>query len=149
MRFVVPLENFSLIWRLHLYQWRAANFNQCSALMTMDKWGFFSLPHLVWHGTSAYNGNLQGPVTLTLIADRFAVELLLPVFTSKVCRSRLGIEHLTSHWWGKRSNQYLLFHINWLSITRSSRDYTKVREIESSSFQESGNFRLCSIDFKF
>ena len=34
---------------------------------------------------SVYNGHLRGPVTLTLIAERLAVELSLPVFTTKVC----------------------------------------------------------------
>ena len=38
----VPLENFSLIWRRHLYRWRAANFDLCSALMAMEQWGLFS-----------------------------------------------------------------------------------------------------------
>ena len=50
--FFFPLENFSLIWRLHHCQWRAANFDQCSVLMANEQWGFFSMPHLLWHGTS-------------------------------------------------------------------------------------------------
>ena len=37
---------------------RAANFDLCSALMTTEQWGFFSVPHLLWHGASAYNGHL-------------------------------------------------------------------------------------------
>ena len=48
--------------------------------------GFFCLSHLLWHGTSVYNGHLQGPVTLTPIADRWAVELSLHVLTIYVCR---------------------------------------------------------------
>ena len=31
--------------------------------------------HVLWHGTSVYNGYLLGPVTLAPIADRLAVEL--------------------------------------------------------------------------
>ena len=50
------------------YRWRASNFDLCSALMTIEQWGFFSVPHLVWYGTSVYNGHLRGPVTLTPIA---------------------------------------------------------------------------------
>ena len=86
--FVVPLEICSLIciWRRHLYLWRAANFDLCSALMTIDQWGFFSVSHLPWHGTSVYNGHLRGPVTLTPIAERLAGELSLPVLTCQVCR---------------------------------------------------------------
>ena len=37
---------------------------------------------------SVYNSRLRGPVTLTPIAERFAVELSLPVFTIPVCRGR-------------------------------------------------------------
>ena len=47
-----------------------------------EQWGFFSVPHLLWHGASVFNGHLRGPVTLTPIAERSAVELSLPVFTT-------------------------------------------------------------------
>ena len=70
----VQLENFSLIWRR--YRWRAAAFDLCSL------WGFFSVPHLLWHGASVYDGHLRGPVTLTPVAERLAVELSKPVFTT-------------------------------------------------------------------
>ena len=80
--FIVPLENFSFIWRRHHYRWKAANFDLCSALMAIVQWGFFSLPHLLCHGASVYNGHLRGPVTLTHIAERLAIELSLPVFTT-------------------------------------------------------------------
>ena len=77
--FFVPHENFSLIWRRHHYRWRAANFDLCSALA--KQWGFFSVPQILWHGASVYNGHLQLPVTLTPVAERLAVELSRPVFT--------------------------------------------------------------------
>ena len=70
---LVPLKNFSLILRRHLYLWRTANFNLCSALMAIEQWGFFSMPHLTWHGASMYNG----PVTFTPIAEPLAVKLSL------------------------------------------------------------------------
>ena len=63
-----------------------ANFYLCSALMAIEQWGFFSVPHLLWHGASVYNYHLQVPVTLTHIAERSAVELSQPVFTILVCR---------------------------------------------------------------
>ena len=66
----------------HHYQWRAANFDLRSALMTIKQWGFFCVPHLLWHGASVYNGHLRGPVTLTPIAGHLTVELSLPVFTT-------------------------------------------------------------------
>ena len=28
----------------------------CSALMGIEQWGFLSVPHLLWHGASVYNG---------------------------------------------------------------------------------------------
>ena len=60
----VPLENLLLIWRSHHYRWSATNFDLCSALMPIEQWGFFSMPHLLWHGASIYNGHHRGPVTL-------------------------------------------------------------------------------------
>ena len=52
----------------------------CSALVAIDQWEFFNVPHLLWHGPTLYNGHLRGPVTLTPVAERLAVELSLPVF---------------------------------------------------------------------
>ena len=51
----------------------------------IGQWGFFSVQHLLWHGAFVYNGHLQGPVTLTPFAERLALELSLPVFTTYVC----------------------------------------------------------------
>ena len=82
LEFIVPIENFSLIWRRPHCRWRAANFDLCSVLMAIEQWGFFSVSHLLWHGPSLYNGHLQGPVTLTPVAERLAVVLSLPVFTT-------------------------------------------------------------------
>ena len=75
--FIVPLENFSLIWIRHQCQWRAANFDLCSALMAIEQWGFLNVQHLQWHRTSVYNGHLRGLVTLTPVAEHLAVELSL------------------------------------------------------------------------
>ena len=72
--------------RRHHYRWKAANFDLYSAPMAIEQWGFFSVPYLLWHGSSVYNGHLRGPMTHTPIAKRFAVELSRPVFTTWVCR---------------------------------------------------------------
>ena len=80
--FIIPHENLSLIYRRHHYRWRATNFDLCSAPMVIKQWGFFSVPHLLRHGASVYNGHLRGPVTFTPIAVPLAVELLQPVFTT-------------------------------------------------------------------
>ena len=37
------------------------------------------------HGSFVYNGHLWGPSTLTPVAERLAVELSLPVFTTQFC----------------------------------------------------------------
>ena len=79
LEFFVPLENFLLIWRRHHCRWRAANFDLCLALMAVAQWMFFSVPRLLWHGASVYNGHLRGPVTLTPNAECLAVERSLPV----------------------------------------------------------------------
>ena len=47
--------------------------------MDIEQWGFFSVPHLLWHVASIYNGHIRGPVTLTPIAERLVVELSLLV----------------------------------------------------------------------
>ena len=78
---IVLRENFSLILRRHHYRWRVAN-DLCLALMAIEQWGFFSVPHLLWHGTSVYNSHLRGPATLTPIAERLEVELSLLVITT-------------------------------------------------------------------
>ena len=55
-------------------------------LGTCELWGFFSVSHLLWHGTLVYNVHLRGPMTLTPNAERLAVERSLPVLKTKVCR---------------------------------------------------------------
>ena len=50
IRVIVPLENFSLLWRRHHNWWRTAKFDPCPAHMTIEQWGFFNMPHLLWHG---------------------------------------------------------------------------------------------------
>ena len=49
LRFYFPLENFSVIWRCHHYRWRNTNFDLYLALMAIKQWGFFKVPHLLWH----------------------------------------------------------------------------------------------------
>ena len=85
--FYIPLENFSLICRRHYYQWRASNFDLYSALMATEQWGFFSVPHVLWHGASVYNGYLS-------CCRAFDLGL-----------SRMGFEHPTFQVWCKRSDR--------------------------------------------
>ena len=75
LKLFIPLENFSLIWRHHHYRWRVSNLDLYSALMAIEQWGFYSVAHLLWHGSSIFNGHLRGPVTISPVAERLAVEL--------------------------------------------------------------------------
>ena len=43
---------------------KGCNFDLCPALMAIEQWGFYSVPHLLWHGAFVYNGHLRRPVTL-------------------------------------------------------------------------------------
>ena len=53
-------REYSLIWRRQHYRWSATNFGLYSAFMTIEKWGFFNVPHLLWHEPTLYNGHLLG-----------------------------------------------------------------------------------------
>ena len=69
VHFIFPLENFFTHSRRH--RWRAAHFDLCAAFMVIEHWGFLSVPILLCHGASVYNGHLRGHVTLTLNAEQW------------------------------------------------------------------------------
>ena len=56
-----------------------------------DVTGFFSVPHLLWHGASIYNGHLRGPETLAPIAKRLTVQGV------STCFNDLGLSQLRMH----------------------------------------------------
>ena len=68
---LLPIWEFFTHMETSPYQWRASNFDLYSALMVMThkQWWFFSMPHLLWHWASTYNGHLQGPMTLIPVAN--------------------------------------------------------------------------------
>ena len=84
----VTLVGIPIIWRPHRYRWRAANFDIFSALMAIEQGGFFSVPHLQWHGTSVYRVHFEG-TWHTPIAERS-----LPVLVT-LSLLRLRFEHPT------------------------------------------------------
>ena len=47
------------------------------------------MPHPLRRRPTVYNGHLRGPVTLTPVAERLAVELALPVFDLGLSRPRI------------------------------------------------------------
>ena len=77
-----PTREFFPFLGRHHCRWRVANFDLCSALMAIEQWGFFSVPDVLWHGATVYNGHIPGPVTIIYNAERLAVQLSLPVFTT-------------------------------------------------------------------
>ena len=60
-------------------------------------WGFFSVPHLLWHGSLVCNGHLRGPVTLAPVAKRLAVELSLLGSTTEPPRRWEEVEKFHRH----------------------------------------------------
>ena len=50
-----------------------------------------NVPYLLWHGPTLYNGHLQGPMTLTPVAEHLAVELFPPDL--KRLRSNSDLRH--------------------------------------------------------
>ena len=89
----VPLEKFSLITREGLQ----------ILTYTRQPWPLscgvlFNMPHLLWHGASASNGHLRGPVTLPPFADpreRLTVELSPPVLWLKSVAAGIQTPTLT------------------------------------------------------
>ena len=55
---------------------------------TRGHWAARVLLSLLWHRPTLYNFHFRGPVTLTSVAERLAVELLLPTFTTCISRWR-------------------------------------------------------------
>ena len=51
------------------------------------------MPHLMLQEASVYNGYFRGPVTLTSVAERLAVELSLLFLTTQVCRGSVSNNH--------------------------------------------------------
>ena len=102
------------------YRWRTAKFHLCSALMSIEQWGFFSVPHLHQHWTSVYTGLLRGPVTITSFVERLAIELSLPVlrFRSVVAGIRTAnLLYVDNEWTTSYSEKYNWQFTNiWISL---------------------------------
>ena len=62
-----------------------------------------SVPHLLRHGTSIYNGHVGGPVTLIHYYRAFGSGAVTTCFYN-LCLSRPGFEHPTFHLRGERFN---------------------------------------------
>ena len=101
--FYFPLKNCLLIWIRHHYRWRALNFELCSALLVINKWGFCIVQHLLWQGH---------PFIMVYSEDPWHSPLLPSVFGSGAFTfcfydlglSRLGFELSTFCMRGERSD---------------------------------------------
>ena len=51
----VQFQNYSLRCRRQHYRWRAINFHLHDTFVANEHWGFFSMPHLLWHGAFVHN----------------------------------------------------------------------------------------------
>ena len=98
--FIVPLENFLLIWGRHDCLWRAANFDLCSTLLASES-------SLVCH-TYCYSG--IRPQWSPRTRDTHKYCCMFSSGTVTTCfydlgLSRLGFEYPTFRMQGKRSNR--------------------------------------------
>ena len=60
----------------------SCKFRRAGRLRPLSSESSLDVPHRLWHGSSVYYGLLRGPMTLTPVAKRLAVELSLPVLTT-------------------------------------------------------------------
>ena len=100
--FYIQIENFSFISKSHHYWLRAENFDLCSALMTIEQWGFFSVPHILWHGASVYSDNFWGLYDTHICCQAFDSRTVTTCFYD-LGLSRLGFQHPSFRMRGKRS----------------------------------------------
>ena len=73
----------------------------CSALMVIEQWEFFSVPHLLWHGPSFYNGHLR--CDTHTYCQAFS-SLDVTTCFKYLGLSRLGLDHTTFRLRGQRLN---------------------------------------------
>ena len=91
----VPVYHPTWEYFTHMETSPAANFDLCLALMANEHWGFFNVPHLLWHGLALYNGHLQGPMTHTC-CQAFGCGAVTSSFMTRVCRDQ-GSNHDLPH----------------------------------------------------
>ena len=69
--------------------------------MAIEQWWFLSVPQLLWHGASVYNGHIQGPMIFTPNVERGSGAVINCFNDLEL--SQLGFEHPTFHLRGERS----------------------------------------------
>ena len=59
--FTVLIENILLMWRRHHWRWRDAKL-QFQNFQHFERGGIFIVPHLLWHGASAFAVSSKGSI---------------------------------------------------------------------------------------
>ena len=85
------------------------------------QWVFFNVPHLLWQGTPVHDGKLRGPVLLTHILERLAVDLSLPLLKTKVFGS--GNQTQSVYWNDQPLWNLYCFKVN--GVIRENRTESK------------------------
>ena len=69
--------------------------------MAIEQWGFFSMPHILWHGTSVNNGHLRGHSHLL----QSVLHETAFTWFNDLDLSRVGFEHPSFRLPSERSNR--------------------------------------------
>ena len=78
-------------------------FDLYSTFMAIEQWGFISMPHLLWHGSSVKNDHLRKPRDTHTSCRAFSCGAVTTSFYD-LGLSRLGLKHPTFRLRGERTN---------------------------------------------
>ena len=91
------------IW--HYYRWKSSNFDLWSALVVLELWRLFSLPHLLWHGPGIHLSLSTPRNRDTYTCCRAFGTGAVTTWFYDLCVSCLGFQHETFRMWCERSNR--------------------------------------------
>ena len=72
-------------------------FYLCSALMAIEQWGFFSVPHLLWHGASVYNLVVQNRVCCPMLCCFLVVPICRPLILPYSSAALRALQYRSVH----------------------------------------------------
>ena len=75
---ILPTDLFVCLFGVgrHHYRRRSPFFLSLLGI-AIKQWGFFNVPHVLWHGPTVNSCHLRGPVTLKPVDEHLAVEMSL------------------------------------------------------------------------
>ena len=97
--------NYPLIWIWHYYRWKSSNFDPWPALIVLELWRLFSLPHLLWHGPGIHLSLSPPRNHDTYTCCRAFGSGAVTTWFYDLCVSCLGFEHKTFRIRCERSNR--------------------------------------------